>query len=284
MGVLGLTSYVNQRSDVCFEPYNLSDCILVIDGYGLAAQLYNSSSKINSAFGGDYDKYCQLITKFIDNLRKCQVTPIVICDGGYEKKKFNTVKRRNLLRVYALEKVSPSCNNLQCFPLMMRHVFREKLKELSVLIYQADFEADNEIAALSRKLNAPVLSNDSDFFIYDVNYIPLTSMIFDRCEGKGKHCFIPCQIFSMNNLLKSFGNIPKTMLPLLATVLGNDYIKASKFKEFYGHLKMDKTKKMSTGQRRVKGVVDWLQNETFESAMAKVCYFFHLTLCELYFY
>ncbi|XP_014288558.1 protein asteroid [Halyomorpha halys] len=270
MGVLGLTSYVNQRSDVCFEPYHLSDCVLIIDGYGLAAQLYNSYSKINSSFGGDYDKYCKLITNFIENLKKCRVTPLVICDGGYEKKKFNTVKRRNLQRVYALEKISPSCCNLQCFPLMMRHVFREKLKELSVLIFQTDFEADSEIAALSRKLNAPVLSNDSDFFIYDVNYIPLTSMIFDRCEGKGKHCYIPCQIFSVNNLLKSFGNIPKTMLPLLATVLGNDYIKTSSFKEFYSHLKMDKTKKMRPGQRRVKGLVDWLKNETFESAMAKI--------------
>lgn len=273
MGVVGLTSYVNQRSDICFEPYHLSDCVLVIDGYGLAAQLYNSSSKLNSAFGGDYDKYCKLITNFIDNLRKCQVTPIVICDGGYEKKKLKTVKKRNSLRVFSLEKVSPSCCSLQCFPLMMRHVFREKLKELSVLVLQTDFEADNEIAALSKKLNAPVLGCDSDFFIFDVDYIPLTSMIFDRCEGKGKNYYIPCQIFSMNNLLKSFGNLPKTMLPLLATVLGNDYIKASNFKEFYSHLKMDKTKKIKLGQRRVKGVVDWLKNETFESAITKILQF-----------
>ena len=129
-------------------------------------------------------------------------------------------------RVQSFEKVYLShakyIPQLQCFPLMMRHVFTEKLLEINVPVFQTDFEADNEIAALAKKLNAPVLSNDSDFFIYDVQYIPLTSISFYSCEYSSNKFYIPCQIFNVNSLLKRFGNLQKTMLPLLATVLGND--------------------------------------------------------------
>lgn len=271
MGVHGLTSYVSQKADLYLEDFQLNNCFLIIDGYSLASNLYNSSTKINSVFGGDYDKYAKVVTKFFDILKKCNVTPIVICDGGYEKKKVSTVKKRNLQRVYTFEKITPSCPNQQCFPLMMRHVFREKLIHLNVILFQSDFEADNEIAALAKKLDSPVLSNDSDFFIFDVQYIPLSSISFDSCEKTERGQFyIPCHIYLVDNLLRGLGGLPKTMLPLLATILGNDYIKSSQFKNFYSQLKMDKSKKTKPGQKRVKGVVNWLKNEDFDSALYKI--------------
>lgn len=270
MGVKGLTSFINQKEELYFEDFQLKDCYLVIDGLSLASCLYNSTTKMNSCFGGDYDKYANVIRKFFGILCTCNVTPIVICDGGMERKKLSTCKRRIVNRMFSFKKIVPCYSPQICFPLMMRHVFRETILELKHLLLQSDFEADNEIAALARKLNAPVLSNDSDFYIFDVEYIPLSSISFDSHEKDLQgNCYIQCKKFHLNYLLKDLG-LSVSMMPFLATLLGNDYINASDFKQFYSQIKMDKKSSIKPGQKRIKALVSWLKNEDFESALQKV--------------
>lgn len=64
-----------------------------------------------------------------------------------------------------------------------REVFIEAMDNTKVHYMRCLFEADDEVAAFSRKLKCPVLSFDSDFYIHDVTYIPsvtLTSKVFRR--------------------------------------------------------------------------------------------------------
>lgn len=77
----------------------------------------------------------------------------------------------------------------------MREVFVSAVKSCNVKVYRCFFEADNEIgefdsfprlipfpddsdlsAILARKLNCPVLSYDSDFYIFDGQYIPYVTI------------------------------------------------------------------------------------------------------------
>lgn len=58
----------------------------------------------------------------------------------------------------------------------MKEVFVDAVKACNVPIMRCVFEADDELAALSRKLNCPVLSYDSDFYIHNVKYIPLITL------------------------------------------------------------------------------------------------------------
>lgn len=72
-----------------------------------------------------------------------------------------------------------------------------------VEVIQCQFEADNEIAAIARGIDCPVISNDSDFYVMDVQVLPLSLMNLSgalKCpEGFG----IECRLFSMNDFLIS---------------------------------------------------------------------------------
>ena len=79
-------------------------------------------------------------------------------------------------------------------------------------------EADAEIASLANDLNCPVLSNDSDFFIFDIRggFIPLSSFNWKIRPLKS-------DIFYRTKLAHHFRIRPE-LLPLLASLAGNDYV------------------------------------------------------------
>ena len=87
-------------------------------------------------------------------------------------------------------------------------------------------EADTEIASLASTWNCPVLGNDSDFFIFDIKggYIPLSSFSW-------KADCLTAQIFYREKLASHFG-IREEMIPLFASLAGNDYVSFEALAEF----------------------------------------------------
>jgi len=129
---------------------------------------------------------------------------------------------------------------------------------------------------LARELCCPVMSLDSDFYILDVMYLPYD--YFHQATTSGKiggvmKTFICCDIYYMQRFLDSFGGLQQEMLPLMATLLGNDYIKRKFSDPFFAQIKKPKSKKLSEQQRRIGGLLDWLRKETMESAIPKVIFF-----------
>lgn len=302
MGVRGLTTYIAANSDRYLDAHELHDCNVVVDGDSLSCQLYKS---INSAFGGNYDQYFRVVCNFFGMLKQCNVTAYVLLDGGYQAKKLCTVKQRLRSKIGAIKHLNP----LDCqttFPLMMREVFVEALEHCQVLYMRCVFEADDEVAALSRKLKCPVLSFDSDFYIHNVLYIPsvtLSLKVFRRNipdeESKKKvrlrkelvseinsngdydrfkatevkrkcYYYMQCAMYRIANLTRDKG-LRSEMLPLFAILLGNDYVPSSIFKKFYLNVSMKKTGKNSTKQgKRIIALLRWLQHETLASAIDKI--------------
>lgn len=274
MGIRGLTSYISQNAHRFHLVHRLQDCILVVDGCSLACQLYINVSDCNSAFGGDYDKYAQTIQDFFSLLNKCNVTPLVVIDGGYEARKLKTVSQRMKNKLHNAKSCNPvNQSAATVFPLFMMEVFKQTLRSLGVQFVQADFEADFEIAAIARTLNCPVLSYDSDFYVFDVKYIPFSTLNLTlskaRCNGTVKY-YLGCEVYSVDHFLANFGGLDKSLLPLMATLLGNDYVSLSQFKKFYNHVKLSKSKTKSKQQRRIAAIFEWLRKETFESAVTKI--------------
>ena len=87
-------------------------------------------------------------------------------------------------------------------------------------------EADNEIASLASAWNCPVLGNDSDFLIFDIKdgYIPLSSFHW-KANG------LTADIFYREKLASHFG-ISEELLPLFASLAGNDYVSFEALTEF----------------------------------------------------
>jgi hypothetical protein len=274
MGVRGLTTYVNSNQDAFLQHFLLYDTCLVIDGNSLCAQLYRSLNCF-SAFGGDYDKYALYVRNNLKNFRKCNITPYVIFDGSHETRKLKTVHNRLRSKINGASRLDAvTQGSLQTFPLLIRDVFKQVLMEMDIPFTVCEFEADDEIATMARHLKCPVLSYDSDFFIYNVLYIP-----FNTLERKAKPFFIEgtkvhaleCKIYKVEYLTKNFGGLKEDMLPLLATLLGNDYVEKKVFNRFFQQLKLPKSKKCKNEQQRcINGIFKWLQNETLDSAISKI--------------
>ena len=79
-------------------------------------------------------------------------------------------------------------------------------------------EADTEIASLAYVWNCPVLSNDSDFFIFDIKagYIP-----FEFLEWNSSS--LTASVFYRQKLA-SHHRIRAELIPLWASLAGNDYV------------------------------------------------------------
>lgn len=272
MGVRGLTTYIAKHADQYLQMYELHDCYIVIDGNNIASQLYNWFSKCNSAFGGDYDTYRETVINFFTLLKRCNVKPIVLFDGGYESRKLATVKMRLRTRYYTAKKVTPvNQSKIKVFPLLMREEFKDTLTSLKVSFLQCDFEADGEIAALARHIGCPVLSYDSDFYIYDVLYIPLSTLEMEVTRhSESKYYYLQCKMYTIHNFLNTFGGLEIKLIPLVATLLGNDYIKPSIFVNFFSQLKLPKGRAMNETQRKISGLLHWLKKENLETAVTKV--------------
>lgn len=216
-------------------------------------------------------------------LKKCNVTPYVLLDGGYELKKLKTVRERLRSRIGVIKYIVPLENYL-ALPLMMREVFTSALKQCNIPVYRCLFEADNEIAMLARKLNCPVLSYDSDFYIFDGQYIPyvtITPKVYKKTTSKktieveimqkkqkgqkknpkrkAKKVTIELEEDQTSEIEETTynyldcciytienlteGSLDNDMLPLFAIMLGNDFISRRWFSKFFRNVSKRKVKK-----------------------------------------
>ncbi|CAG9814393.1 unnamed protein product [Phaedon cochleariae] len=277
MGIRGLTTFIQSRSHQYMEKYELHDTDLVIDGNAVACQLYRWHTESNDCFGGDYDKYAYAIQKFFQLLASSNITPLVVFDGGYETKKVATVISRMKNKIKSADSLNGVAEgSISVFPLMLRPVFQEVIIKMGIKTVRCDFEGDTEIASIARILNCPILSYDSDFFIFDVLYIPFATMEMAVKRGKVKgdslpYTYIPCEVYRVEKFLESFPGLKKSVLPILAVLLGNDYVKRGVFSLFYNNLKIQKCSgSMNEGQKRIKSLLVWLQNENIQTAIHKV--------------
>ncbi|XP_076627089.1 single-strand DNA endonuclease protein asteroid [Colletes latitarsis] len=247
MGIPGLTTFINNRSDRYLEYFELRDTYLVIDGNSISCQIYNSY-KCNCVFGGDYDKYAQRISDFFDDLLKCNVVPLVLIDGGCEDKKLQTVISRTKEKI----------------------LFKDIMRKKNIRHVQCLFEADNAIAAVARILNCPVLSYDSDFYVFGTLYIPFDTLDnYTVKSSTGTGYMKRCKIYKVEYLLNSYKGLNQSTLPLAAILLGNDYVKRGTFRNFFRYLKLRRItrKRYSNRQYCIEATLQWLSGYTLDKAV-----------------
>ncbi|XP_019697277.1 protein asteroid isoform X1 [Harpegnathos saltator] len=271
MGIPGLTTFISNYSERYLENYELHDTYLVIDGNSIACQLYNWYANCNCAFGGDYDKYAQCVSEFFDELLKCNVTPLVLFDGGSEDKKLKTIITRTREKTRLGSYYTPASQQRnKFFPLSIKEVFKDVMKEKGIRYAQCIFEADNTIAAIARILKCPVLSYDSDFYIYGSLYIPFSTWrnyIVRNSTGTG---YVKrCKIYYVEKLFHFYNGLNQSLLPLAAVLLGNDYVKQHIFRNFFRHLKLPPAgrRKYNEQQRRIDATFDWLRKHSLNQAI-----------------
>ena len=317
MGILGLTSFLNNSwFDEILTDYQLNNSFLLIDGYSLMHKIH-SVFKLNSTYGGNYDEFAAKIDEIFYYFTECNIKPIVLLDGGRDKqdrKLSTTLKRANqrlqdasilnncvnnekkkIISKVNLETLINSgsyriFNNL--LPIMAFRIFIDMLNKFNFIHFQCDFEADYELVCLSNLMKCPLLSCDSDFYIYNLNYgyISLDHVEFQTqkksevikidqiCmevendsqinQSSPSNYFLLTRIYFIDVFIDYFnlkyGNnkencLRKEFLPIFAVLCGNDYVDKSTFDSLWktfdannNNLKLKRSKRTKSNNSKKK--------------------------------
>uniref|UniRef100_A0A672KI85 Protein asteroid homolog 1-like n=1 Tax=Sinocyclocheilus grahami TaxID=75366 RepID=A0A672KI85_SINGR len=257
MGVRGLKTYIESRNRNYLRSWAFRDKQLIIDGCNLYYTLYFDCN-LDQMHGGDYDAFEELIIQFFENLRACAIRPYVVLDGGadHTDKKWDTIMQRKQDRINAAFALSVGKKE-KVLPILIKSVFRQLLQKLNVPLVQCLKEADWEIAALAEEWNCPVLSNDSDFYIFNLKtgLLPITHFQWKnvKVDRKTNKKFIQAKHFTVGKFCASF-KMNTDLLPVFASILGNDYVKLQNIKcliwaEYSGP---------GTQHAHINGLLNWL--------------------------
>lgn len=224
MGVQGLTTYVEGNRHF-LQDVKFRDSRLVIDGCSLYFRLYFNNG-LDQQHGGDYDAFARLLSQFLSALAACNIQPFVVLDGGIDPsdKKFSTLRQRLQSKIKEADNLSHGRNG-SVLPILTRDVFIQVITQNGVPLVQCPAEADWEIACLAHQWNCPVLTNDSDFYIFDLpgGYLPLSSFQWTHLNGKAAQRYISARRYTTTSLCRLYGGLNKDLLPLCAVLTGNDY-------------------------------------------------------------
>ncbi|CAG5124095.1 unnamed protein product [Candidula unifasciata] len=279
MGIHGLTGFIDSNQHL-LQQHHLHDCSVVLDGNNFYHFLYYTCH-VQCSFGGDYDVYRKKIISTFESFKTCGITAYVIMDGAYtvDGRKLRTSLSRASARIKLVDTMANNQKG-QALPALAYETFMQTLNELRIHHATCQFEADNEIAVLANKLNCPVISNDSDFYIFDLNngFLPLDYLDFrtlERVESDGsKLHYLHCHKYHVDDFINSFDGLSRSVLPVFASLLGNDFINASAFSTFYSRVKVPKviSKKFSLPPRlsKVISVLHWLNTQTDSSEFSDI--------------
>uniref|UniRef100_A0A6P7GYG0 Protein asteroid-like isoform X1 n=1 Tax=Diabrotica virgifera virgifera TaxID=50390 RepID=A0A6P7GYG0_DIAVI len=259
------------------ESYKLHDTKVILDGSSVLCQLYyNHTISKNGCFGGDYDKYGNAVYKFFNMLFQCKITPYIILDGGYESRKIDYTLRMLEKRIVTAENLIPTTDGRhEPNPIFLEEAFVGIARKLGIKLIRCYFEGDKETANIAKALKCPVISNDSDFYIFDVPYIPFSTIKFSvqsvsslNTDTKEfiQYKYLRCEIYRTDKFLECAGGMSKEILPLFAALVGNDFIDGINILKLNMHLKYNN----NNLHERIEAIIEWLQRETKNSAIEKV--------------
>ncbi|XP_026139424.1 protein asteroid homolog 1-like [Carassius auratus] len=257
MGVQGLRLFIESSNRNDLRSWAFRDSRLIIDGSNLYYTLYFDCN-LDQMHGGDYDAFEETVILFFENLRDCDIHPYVVLDDGadHTDKKWDTVKKRKQEKINAAFALSAG-KRAKVLPILIQTVFTQLLHKLEIPIIQCLGEADCEIAALAKRFNCPVLSNDSDFYLFNftAGFLPITHFLWKNVEvnRRTNRKFIQAKHFTVGKFCESFRMNPK-LLPVLATILDNDYVKLHNIKS----LGWEKYSMPETEHTQIHGMLNWL--------------------------
>ena len=199
---------------------------MIVDGYSLCHELYLDSGADN-VHGGDYVSFSKYIERFLNCLLQNEIKPYVVFDGidADQSKKGTHDKRRkdNARRVQDLLKGNTTTSRGDYYlPYLARLVMIEAVVRVlsEECLYVADGDADTVIATLAISRNCPVLSLDSDFYIFPISkgYISYTDMRWDETKS------VEAQIFYYKDFAKQYNIRDPQLLIMLPAILGDSML------------------------------------------------------------
>ena len=232
MGILGLTTFV-QENFWKWERRKLKGKV-VIDGYSLCFSLQHYYH-IEWQYGGQYDEFREVVVRFVRQLHDSGITPIVVFDGiDFTGEKAAVLLRRRRESVHTIRRCFARREryvDANVLPILLLEVFRETLEECEVKLYVVDGDADQQTAALANHHNCPVVSSDSDYYVFDVvaGYIPFSKLAWEALPVTG-------EVYFVRNFASQF-KLDEQLRFFIPIIVGNDVLKPVSHPQFHDHVR-----------------------------------------------
>ena len=220
MGIPRLTSFID-RNFAGWKREKITGH-LVIDGFGLCYYLYSFDWR----HGGQYPQFHNCIVEFFESLRLSDIEPIVVYDGvDYRQEKVKTtMKRRKELVLTIHRHVRDSLSRqgdvgCEVLPMLAIEEFQYTLSNIHVKQVVVDGEADMVIAQVANYYACPVLSKDSDFYMYSLKggFIPL-DMFHWNCKP------VVADVYYVQAFVDQFNLRHESVRLLIPAIAGNDFL------------------------------------------------------------
>lgn len=287
-----MTSLIDNNPHL-FEEHKLHGSDVVIDGCNIVYRIY-LDSQLDSRYGGEYGEFKKAIRSFFQIFLDCNIQPVVIMDGCYDEsgaKQETWVERHKRRLEQARALVADFSNHhvfdkrkrtIKTLPLFCLQFFTQTLIDCGVKVLQCAREADALIAAMANHLKCAVISQDSDFFVFDLpyGYIPYDTINQNvRCLTNNTTTnYLLTKIYHARKLVAAFPGLDVKLLPLFATLTGNDFVEKLNFIQFFDHISKPKVGRKSQlncskNHCTMIGVLKFLQNKTIDEAVERVLSF-----------
>ncbi|XP_011407600.1 PREDICTED: protein asteroid homolog 1-like [Amphimedon queenslandica] len=223
MGIKGLTTYMqkNYKWKEIGKDSPLRGPLLV-DGMSCC---YSLNDGIDWTYGGQYKEFDQKCRAFLTNLKESGIEPTLVFDGvDYKGEKAPVILKRRKETAECIQSLllygSYPKHGRSCLPVFAKVVFMEVLKEFGIPFIVADGDADNLTVSIANFYGCPVLSSDSDYYIFDVKggYIP-----FEYFYWESKP--INAKIYHLSNFSATFCAHDPEIIYLIPALIGNDFLK-----------------------------------------------------------
>ncbi|KAK7886425.1 hypothetical protein WMY93_026046 [Mugilogobius chulae] len=151
--------------------------------------------------------------------------PLVIDGSGLVYQLYFSSDTRAKQRIHRAHEAAENGMSRDVLPTLIWEVFRQTLDSLGVSLARTYTEADRQAAALAHEFVCPVLSNDTDFFIFPMNggMLPFKHFRWSNVLECGQRRFIPCKRYFSSRFCE-VNQIPPQLLPIFAVMAGNDYV------------------------------------------------------------
>ncbi|CAL8237467.1 unnamed protein product [Arctogadus glacialis] len=275
MGVQGLWSLLEEYNQI-YQDIHFRDSKLLVDGTNLAHLLYNRAN-LDQNHGGEYLAFQAEVQAFFKTLDNCQIKSKVVIDGGSGPSDIKLNHRMDRQRT-RVKKIPDALKGGEkgFYALFTTTVFEQTLNDMKVPLVRCFGEADGQLAALAREWCCPVLSRDSDFYIYDLpeGFLPLDHFQFDSVKTSGARSYISCKRYTTSSFCTLF-NIDHQLLTVFAALAGNYYDNLIDVK--WASFVPAGSPEVRFGDDRLVGLLSWLgartdrrTEDTLTAAMALI--------------
>ena len=180
MGIPGLASLMRRPSILKHE------CVkglLVLDGNNVCYTICKNN-RISWNQGGQYGQLREATLGFIDCLLDNGISPIFVFDGiewqqKVDERRDSSRRAKAILDICDYFNTGVAGRRIGCIlSVLTKEVFRDVLEERRIPFFYVDGEGDPGIAALANSYRCPVVSDDSDFYIFNLThgYIPMNCL------------------------------------------------------------------------------------------------------------